>query len=151
MRGPGVQRRVVRPNEWFSAISRRSERQRKGTMTRYTIRKSGPRRDPISAAPMSGFVEVNCFGRKTRSDVRTELIEGRRMRDRVIAPGNQKRGRKSGFEWLRKRVWGLVEAGEPRVGWKSSRMKAAGLAVDLYTNGMPARHVLRKKKREQPA
>jgi len=34
---------------------------------------------------MSSSVTTECPGRKTRLDVRTELIEGRLMRDRVIA------------------------------------------------------------------
>jgi len=39
---------------------------------------------------MSNFVDRNCPGRKACSDVRTELMEGRGMRDRVIAEENQK-------------------------------------------------------------
>ena len=65
-------------------------------MTRHTIRKSSGR-DFVSAASMPNFVDTNCPGRKARSDVRTELIEGRWMRDRVIAQENHKRGKMSGF------------------------------------------------------
>ena len=45
----------------------------------------------------------------------------------------------------------LFEAGELRVGRKSPRMKAAGLAVDLYTNGNAGKARFGKKKTEQPA
>jgi hypothetical protein len=100
---------------------------------------------------MSIFVTAECPGRKSRLDVRTELIEGRCMRERVIAEETEN-VEENGFEWSRRRAWGLgsAEIRELRVEWKSLRMKAAGLVVELYTNRNAGKARF-SKKRTTPA
>ena len=97
---------------------------------------------------MSSSLTAECPGRKTRLDVRTELIEGRWMRERVIAEETKNVEENSREEERGPLV--LAEVGELRVGWKGLGMKAAGLVVDLYTNRNAGKARF-SKKRTTPA
>ena len=116
-------------------------------MIRHTIKKSGFGRDFVSAASMPNFAARGSPGRKTRSDVRTELIEGRWIRESHF-PSKLQTCKKERF-WVIERMnvgSGLVEVRKWWVGWKSL---AAGLAFDLYMSGNAGKARLRRFARKR--